>query len=87
MLDGFSIWHLLIVLAVVLVLFGGREKISTIMGDFAQGMDAFKRGLSDNKDGLAPRPPRRGLSPGLLLMAIVALAISIAAFVKTLQQN
>jgi hypothetical protein len=31
--------------------------------------------------------PRRGLSPGLLLMAVVALAITIAATVKTLQQN
>jgi hypothetical protein len=34
-----------------------------------------------------PPKPRRGLSPGLLLMAIVALAISIAAYVKTLQQD
>ncbi|GAB2174891.1 hypothetical protein [Dongia sp. agr-C8] len=31
--------------------------------------------------------PRRGLSPGLLLMAVVALVITIAATVKTLQQN
>ncbi len=33
------------------------------------------------------KPPRRGLSPGLLLMAVVALVITIAATVKTLQQN
>ena len=31
--------------------------------------------------------PRRGLSPGLLLMAIVAVAISAAAAVKILQQD
>jgi len=49
-MGSFSIWHLLIVLAVVLVLFGGRGKISNIMGDFAQGINAFKKGLKDNKD-------------------------------------
>jgi sec-independent protein translocase protein TatA len=87
MMDWFSIWHLLVVLAVVLMLLGGRERISKVMRDFAEGIDAFKRGLSGDKDDSAPRPPRRGLSPGLLLMAIVALAISIAAYVKTLQQN
>jgi sec-independent protein translocase protein TatA len=49
-MGSFSIWHLLIVLAVVLVLFGGRGKISNIMGDFAQGINAFKKGLkSDEK--------------------------------------
>ena len=48
-MGSFSIWHLLIVLAVVLVLFGGRGKISNIMGDFAQGINAFKKGLKDDK--------------------------------------
>ncbi len=48
-MGSFSIWHLLIVLAVVLVLFGGRGKISNIMGDFAQGINAFKKGLKDEK--------------------------------------
>ena len=48
-MGGFSIWHLLIVLAVVLVLFGGRGKISGIMGDFAQGINAFKKGLKEDK--------------------------------------
>jgi hypothetical protein len=32
-----------------------------------------------------PKPPRRGLSPGLLLMAIVALLITIAAAVKNMK--
>jgi sec-independent protein translocase protein TatA len=49
-MGSFSIWHLLIVLAVVLVLFGGRGKISNIMGDFAQGINAFKKGLKNDKD-------------------------------------
>ena len=46
-MGSFSIWHLLIVLVVVLVLFGGRGKISQIMGDFAKGINAFKKGLKD----------------------------------------
>jgi hypothetical protein len=36
------------------------------------------------KQEQAPKP-RRGLSPGLLLMAIVALAITIAAAVKNMK--
>lgn len=47
-MGSFSLWHLLIVLAVVLVLFGGRGKISQIMGDFAKGINAFKKGLKED---------------------------------------
>ena len=35
-MGGLSIWHLLLVAAVVLVLFGGRGKLSDVMGDFAK---------------------------------------------------
>ncbi len=38
----FSIWHWLIVLAVVLLLFGGRGKISGLMGDFSKGLSGDK---------------------------------------------
>ena len=43
----FSIWHWLIVLAVVLVLFGGGGKIPKLMRDMGQGINAFKRGLKE----------------------------------------
>jgi sec-independent protein translocase protein TatA len=43
----FSIWHWLIVLAVVLVLFGGRGKISSLMGDVGKGIKSFRKGLND----------------------------------------
>ncbi len=43
----FSIWHWLIVLVVVLVLFGGRGKLSGLMGDMAKGINAFKKGLKE----------------------------------------
>ena len=58
-MGSFSIWHLLIVLAVVLVLFGGRGKISNIMGDFAQGINAFKKGLKNDKDEEVAKTPDR----------------------------
>jgi sec-independent protein translocase protein TatA len=59
-MGSFSIWHLLILLAVVLVLFGGRGKISGIMGDFAQGINAFKKGLKEEKpDDMAKAPDRK----------------------------
>lgn len=45
-----SMWHWLIVLAVVLLLFGGG-KISGLMGDFAKGIKAFKKGLKEDEDG------------------------------------
>jgi len=44
---GISHWLLLGVL--VLLLFGGRGKISELMGDFAQGIKSFKKGMSDDE--------------------------------------
>ena len=43
----FSIWHWIIVLAVILLLFGGRGKIPNLMRDMGQGINAFKRGLKE----------------------------------------
>ena len=41
----FSILHWIVVLAVVLLLFGGRGKVSAIMGDFGKGLRNFKTGM------------------------------------------
>jgi sec-independent protein translocase protein TatA len=38
----------MIVLLVVMVLFGGRGKISSLMGDFAEGIKAFKKGMAED---------------------------------------
>ena len=46
-MGAFSIWHWLIVLAVVLVLFGGGGKISRLMGDFGKGLKSFKKGMKE----------------------------------------
>ncbi len=44
----FSIWHWLVVLVVVLILFGGGGKLSRLMGDLAKGVTAFKKGLKED---------------------------------------
>ena len=44
----FSIWHWLIVLAVILLLFGGG-KVSGLMGDLAKGIKTFKQTMADDK--------------------------------------
>ena len=46
----FSIWHWLILIMVVALLFGGRGKISNLMGDLAQGIRNFREGLKDPND-------------------------------------
>jgi sec-independent protein translocase protein TatA len=46
-MGSLSIWHWLIVGAVLLLVFGGRGKISDMMGDVAKGIKAFKKGMAD----------------------------------------
>ena len=46
-MGSFSWWHWVIVLVVVLVLFGGKGKVSDLMGDVAKGIKSFKKGLAD----------------------------------------
>ncbi|MGX5666135.1 twin-arginine translocase TatA/TatE family subunit [Rhizobium daejeonense] len=47
-MGSFSMWHWLIVLAIVLLLFG-RGKIPELMGDVAKGIKSFKKGMSDDE--------------------------------------
>lgn len=49
---GLSIWHLLIVLLVVLVLFGSR--LPNVMGDIGKGIRNFKAGLNDGDEKTQP---------------------------------
>ena len=65
-MGSFSIWHWMLFLAVALLLFGGKGKISDIMGDVAKGVKSFKKGPSDDDEEkpvetaptapVAPRP-------------------------------
>jgi sec-independent protein translocase protein TatA len=52
-MGGLSIWHILIVVALVVLLFG-RGKISSLMGDLAHGIKNFREGMKDDKD--QPKP-------------------------------
>ena len=47
-MGGFSWWHWVILLVVVLVVFGGKGKVSDLMGDVAKGIKSFKKGLADD---------------------------------------
>ena len=49
-MGAFSIWHWIIVLIVVLILFGGKGKLSSIMGDFGKGLKNFKDQVKANKE-------------------------------------
>jgi sec-independent protein translocase protein TatA len=49
-MGSMSVWHWIIVLAVGLLLFGGRGKISDLMGDFAKGIKSFKKGLAEEPE-------------------------------------
>ena len=47
-MGSFSIWHWLIVLAVVLILFGGGGKLSRLMADFGKGLKSFKKQMKED---------------------------------------
>lgn len=49
-MGAMSIWHWLIVGALALVLFGGKGKISDLMGDLAKGIKSFKKGMAEDDD-------------------------------------
>jgi len=49
-----SVWQILIVLVLALILFGGRGKISALMGDVATGIKSFKKGMADEDVAEAP---------------------------------
>ncbi len=49
-MGALSIWHILLIVVAGLLLFGGRGKISSLMGDAAKGIRAFKDGLKDEDE-------------------------------------
>ena len=55
-MGSLSIWPWMIVIVVVMLLFGGRGKLSNLMGDFAQGIKAFKKGMSEDDSTAQAKP-------------------------------
>jgi len=52
---GISPIQLLIVLALVLLFFGGRGKISAMMTDMAKGLRSFRKGMKDEDEAASDR--------------------------------
>ena len=65
-MGSLSPWHLIILALLLLLVFGGRGKLSGIMGDAAKGIKAFKDGLKDDdhkKDEEKPSDKPAGTLP------------------------
>lgn len=58
-MGSMSIWHWIIVIGVVLLLFG-RGKISELMGDVAQGIKSFKKGMAEDETAKTETPAEPG---------------------------
>ncbi|MEQ1647454.1 MAG: twin-arginine translocase TatA/TatE family subunit [Hyphomicrobiaceae bacterium] len=48
-MGSMSVWHWLILLVIGLLVFGGKGKISSIMGDMAEGIKSFKKGMAEDE--------------------------------------
>jgi sec-independent protein translocase protein TatA len=77
-MGSLSIWHWLVVLAVGLLLFGGKNKISSVMGDFAKGIKAFKAGMKEpEEEATVTNPPAQVQSPAATSTASSAAAAGV----------
>lgn len=56
-MGGLSIWHILLVLVVIMILFGAG-KLPRVMGDLAKGIKSFKEGLKDEGKDEVHEPPK-----------------------------
>jgi sec-independent protein translocase protein TatA len=60
-MGSLSPWHILILAILVLLVFGGRGKLSGLMGDAAKGIRAFRDGLKGDEPP-PPAPPAQPLT-------------------------
>jgi sec-independent protein translocase protein TatA len=61
-MGSFSLWHWLVVIILVLLLFG-RGRISEMMGDIGKGLKSFKQGIAEDDTPAAKPPEQRRLPP------------------------
>ncbi len=57
-MGGLAPWHIIILAIIVLLVFGGRGKLSGMMGDAAKGIRAFRDGLKGDEP-----PPATPVAP------------------------
>jgi sec-independent protein translocase protein TatA len=62
-MGGLSPFHWMLIIAVALLVFGGRGKLSGLMGDAAKGIKAFKEGLKDDEPHKAELESQPGVLP------------------------
>jgi sec-independent protein translocase protein TatA len=62
-MGSLSIWHWLVVICVAALLFGGKGKITSIMGDVAKGIKAFKTGMKEPEQEEASGTPPAQVTP------------------------
>ena len=55
---GICFWQIAIVVVLVVLLFG-RGKISSLMGDVAQGIKSFKKGMSSDESTKVDSPENK----------------------------
>ena len=62
-MGGFSLMHWIIVGIAVLLLFG-KGRFSSMMGDVAQGLKSFKKGMAEEEDAPPAKLTRDGVPHG-----------------------
>jgi sec-independent protein translocase protein TatA len=75
-MGSLSIWHWLLVIGVGVLLFGGKGKVSSVMGDFAKGIKAFKAGMKEPEEETATATPPQVTPPGAATSAAGAAPAS-----------
>jgi sec-independent protein translocase protein TatA len=73
-MGSLSIWHWLLVIGVGVLLFGGKGKVSSVMGDFAKGIKAFKAGMKEPDEESAVSPPAQVTPPAASTAGVAASA-------------
>jgi sec-independent protein translocase protein TatA len=64
-MGGLSIWHWLVVGVLILLLFG-KGRFSGMMGDVAEGIKSFKKGMADDEAPSAPAPKIEAAQPTVI---------------------
>jgi len=76
-MGSLSIWHWLLVIGVGVLLFGGKGKVSSVMGDFAKGIKAFKAGMKEPEEETAANPPAQVTPPAAAAAAASSASVGV----------
>jgi len=74
-MGSLSIWHWLLVIGVGVLLFGGKGKVSSVMGDFAKGIKAFKAGMKELEEETAGNPPAQVTPPAATAVSTASVGV------------